>query len=244
MDFSEVLHYAFVALLIFGLVTIRSFVIGVPFYLYFYHFNRHQLNHRKFNPNFPDKETIQQEFKLTILAGFSFVIWDLLAYISYRKGFTLIYTDLSDYSLFYTIISFPILMLLHDTYFYWTHRYMHSKEGRWIKHSTHHAFKNPTPWSSFSISFQEGLVQMFFHFLIVHILPLHPIVIALYLVGTFITNLMGHSGYRFSKKRSVIFSDSECHYLHHRHNKYFYGLYFRFWDQWLKTETKPLEKVN
>ena len=43
-------------------------------------------------------------------------------------------------------------IVLHDTYFYWTHRMMHH---RWLYpwfHRVHHQSTNPTPWAAYAFA--------------------------------------------------------------------------------------------
>lgn len=231
--------YTLIAVSIYVVITLRTLVIGGIFYAYTYHFKRDVFQKIKFNPDFPNKETMLKELKLSMKAGVVFVIWDLLVIHFYLEGHTLIYTQIENsWGWLYIPLSFVLVMLLHDAYFYWTHRWMHIKSGHWIKHGTHHEFHNPTPWSAFSVSFEEGMVQMFFHFLIVFIIPLHPITIAMYIFGTFISNTIGHSGLAIGKQDSKIFSSSSNHFNHHRYGRVHFGLYFNFWDRLMGTELK------
>lgn len=244
MEDGTINLYLFVGIVIFVAVTLRTLIIGGFFYSYLYIFKKNKFQTKKLNPDYPKQETIKKEFRLSMLTGINFVIWDLLAFHFFWTGKTLIYVDINHYPLIYIPISLLLLMIVHDFYFYWTHVYMHSSHGKWIKHSEHHQFVNPTPWSAFSVSLIEGCVQMFFHFIVIFIIPLHPLTIGLYFITSFVSNAIGHSGHRIGKDETNFFSNSTNHYLHHRHGRCHYGLYFVWWDKLMKTEHKNVKKKN
>src|SRR5579864_8352850 len=54
-------------------------------------------------------------------------------------GWTRIYTQVSDYSLWWLPASFFAYLLLHDAWFYWTHRWLHRPAPFRVAHAVHHA---------------------------------------------------------------------------------------------------------
>src|SRR4029077_17489739 len=52
--------------------------------------------------------------------------------------------------------SIPLAIIVHDTYFYWTHRLMHHRAlFRWF-HRVHHQSRNPSPWARYCSDPLEG----------------------------------------------------------------------------------------
>ncbi|MEZ4750285.1 MAG: sterol desaturase family protein [Bdellovibrionota bacterium] len=69
------------------------------------------------------------------------------------------YLDIGEHGWFYFFLSVPLLMGLHEVYFYWTHRWLH--HPWWFKrvHRVHHESVNPTPWAVFSFHPVEAVIQ-------------------------------------------------------------------------------------
>lgn len=134
--------------------------------------------------------------------------------------------------------------MLHDTYFYWTHRFFHLPIFfNWI-HKTHHRSHNPTPWAAFSFHPVEAIISAGIIPLIIFCIPCHPFSIFTFLTFMTLINVVGHLGYEIFPKsmaRNRILkwqNSSTNHNLHHKQSKYNYGLYFTFWDR--ITENLPL----
>ena len=66
-------------------------------------------------------------------------------------GWTKIYTDVSAYPLWYLPVSVLAFLALHDTWFYWTHRWMHEPRVFRIAHAVHHESRPPTAWAAMSL---------------------------------------------------------------------------------------------
>jgi sterol desaturase/sphingolipid hydroxylase (fatty acid hydroxylase superfamily) len=152
-----------------------------------------------------------------------------------------VYYKIADYGTFYFVFSIFLMILVHDTYFYWTHRWMHRKSVyRWV-HKVHHLSTNPSPWAAMAFhpieSFVEGMVIAVIAFLF----PVHPLAIGLFLLFMMIYNVYGHLGYELYPKgfaKSAIgrwINTSVNHNMHHQHFTGNYGLYFLWWDRWMGT---------
>src|SRR3546814_18894497 len=59
-------------------------------------------------------------------------------------GWTGIYTGVNAYPLWYLPLSLFVYLLAHDTWFYWTHRWMHRPRLFRLAHAVHHASRPPT----------------------------------------------------------------------------------------------------
>ena len=75
---------------------------------------------------------------------FATVTFILLGNSSIRQH-TTYYRDLHQHSTLYCWLAFPLMLLIHDTYFYWTHRIMHHPKLFNLFHLLHHRSTNPSP---------------------------------------------------------------------------------------------------
>ena len=190
---------------------------------------------QKFNPERPMAAIVRTEMSLTLRNSAQFGVWAGLCLYVFIQGHTLIYTQLSISDIFYLPFSFLVMAILQDAYFYWAHRFMHTQAGRWIGHSVHHRFYNPTPWSAYAMSAAEFHVQHLFYLLIIFVLPLHPVALGSYLIFSFISNVIGHCGFELWKANSTLLGNSLAHYEHHRFSNVNYSLYLTIWDKMMKT---------
>ena len=74
----------------------------------------------------------------------------LLAWGWQEHGWTRVYADVNAYPLWWLPASVFVYLLLHDTWFYWTHRWMHRPALFRIAHAVHHASRPPTAWAAMS----------------------------------------------------------------------------------------------
>lgn len=151
---------------------------------------------------------------------------------------------LDNHSLSYNIFSFILLVLLHETYFYWTHRLLHTK---WLfknVHMVHHSSKTPTPWSAYSFSSLEIIIQIIFLPIILFIVPYDINVITLFVGYIVSINIIGHSDVEFMPSwwlKTKYLGTTTYHTMHHHKSNGNYGLMLRFWDKTMKTEFKDYE---
>jgi len=158
-----------------------------------------------------------------------------------RMGYIRHYDDVSTYPLWYTAVSLPWVLILHDTYFYWVHRLMHWKPlFRWF-HLVHHRSHTPTTWAAYAFAPGEATLMALFVPLYGYFFPIHELVLLAFLTVMILRNAMGHSGIEFHPVGWVdspldIFTTVTHHDLHHQRGRGNYGLYFTWWDRWMGTE--------
>jgi sterol desaturase/sphingolipid hydroxylase (fatty acid hydroxylase superfamily) len=140
------------------------------------------------------------------------------------------------------------MIVVHDAYFYWTHRLMHHPRlFRWLHH-THHRSTSPTPWAAYAFSPGEAFVQAGIGPLIVFTMPVHPAAFGLFMFWQIAFNVFGHSGYEifpkwFLRSRIGLVLNSITHHsLHHERFKSNFGLYFNVWDRMLGTNHPDYER--
>ncbi|MGZ3419836.1 MAG: sterol desaturase family protein [Polyangiales bacterium] len=138
----------------------------------------------------------------------------------------------------FTVIA---LIVLQDTYFYWTHRAMHHpKLYRWF-HKVHHASVQTSPWTAYAFSPLEAATHAAFVPLVWLFLPMHELAVFSFMLFMVTRNVLGHLSIElfpsgFTRGRVTGLSTTTTHHaLHHRHFRANFGLYFTFWDRAMGT---------
>jgi len=213
---------------------------GLAFFILFI-WKRKKWNHLKIWQKPLRKVQLKHEVKwsmvTSIILGF---IYLLIAYFTHL-GFTKIYLPVSEKGIGYLLLSTAILIVWHDTWFYWIHRFMHLKVVLKKVHFTHHKSLDPSPLAAFAFHPLETILESGFMIIAVFLLPLHPAAILFVNLFQISMNVIGHSGHEFFPEWFVRhpiykwFNSSTHHHMHHRHFSCNYGLYFNFWDRLLKT---------
>ncbi|HEY5106325.1 MAG TPA: sterol desaturase family protein [Caulobacteraceae bacterium] len=146
-------------------------------------------------------------------------------------------------------LSFPLILVVHDAYFYWTHRLMHLRGLFTFMHWEHHKSRAPTPWTAYSFAIPEALVQGSFVVFYVAFFPATTATIVFFAFVEIIHNVAIHSGmdvfprWLVTDKRFGWVAGSIYHDLHHATSNSNYGLYFRFWDRLMKTEHADFVRI-
>jgi sterol desaturase/sphingolipid hydroxylase (fatty acid hydroxylase superfamily) len=214
----------------------RTYLLCDRSYKWLYRDYKEQLRRYKINPREPEISLVENEKKRTIQNSFFYSIWIGACQIFAENNWNQIYTNSDDYGYWYLILSAVLLLVFQDIYFYFTHRFMHSKYGRWIGHNIHHRSNNPTPWSALSMSRTEFHIQILFYFLITLVLPIHVGILIILPTLNFVTNILGHCGYQFFHSKLNVLASGDSHYIHHAKYHYNFGLYFNYLDRWFKTQ--------
>lgn len=159
-----------------------------------------------------------------------------------ERGWTRIYSDVGDYPLWWLPVSLLAYLLIHDTWFYWTHRLMH--RPWWFKqmHAVHHASRPPTAWAAMSFHPWEAVTGAIVVPLLVFIIPIHVAVLGLLLAVMTMMGVTNHMGWEMFPRGLVHgplgkwLITASHHELHHQKYRCNYGLYFRHWDRWCGTD--------
>ena len=180
---------------------------------------------------------IRKEIAWSLLsAGIYGVPAGIVAWGWQEHGWTLIYTDWAAYPLWYAPLSVFAYLFLHDSWFYWTHRWMHEPNLFRIAHAVHHASRPPTAWAAMSFHPWEAVTGAVF------LIPIHVAMLGLVLAIMTVMGVTNHMGWEMFP-RALVHSKlggwlitASHHQRHHELYSCNYGLYFRFWDRLCDTD--------
>jgi Delta7-sterol 5-desaturase len=240
--------FEFYGIAFFGIIVLRYFLVAGGIYLFFYSplgesFNNHKLQQRS-----PPWQSIRRDITLSVVSAGVFALAAALIMSGYDWGITRLYSHSQQYGLWYLGASYGLVLILQDTYFYFTHRlFHHPLLFHWV-HQGHHRSRYPTPWTSFAFDPLEAIVQSLFLIGIVFIIPLHFITVIAVLTTMTVWAVVDHLGvdrlpasfphHWFGKW----FIGPAHHSIHHCKHRMHYGLYFTFWDNLLGTQDPSYEK--
>jgi sterol desaturase/sphingolipid hydroxylase (fatty acid hydroxylase superfamily) len=166
----------------------------------------------------------------------------LLAWGWQEHGWTRVYTDVADYPLWWLPASVLVYLLLHDSWFYWTHRWMHRPALFRIAHAVHHASRPPTAWAAMSFHPWEAITGAIVIPALVLLIPIHVAALGLVLTIMTVMGVTNHMGWELFPRRLVEgkaggwLITASHHQRHHQQYGCNYGLYFRFWDRLCGTD--------
>jgi sterol desaturase/sphingolipid hydroxylase (fatty acid hydroxylase superfamily) len=224
----------------FGIILLRYFLMAGATYWFFY--KPFSLAKRELEHSFPTWQSIQHDIQLSVLSAGVFAIAAALIMTACSLGITRLYSQPQQYGLWYLGISYIAVLILQDTYFYFTHRLFHHPLLFQWAHQGHHRSRYPTPWTSFAFDPLEAVVQSLFLIAIAFVIPLHFITFIAVLTTMTIWAIVNHLGldrlplafpHHWLGKW---FIGPAHHSLHHLKYTKHYGLYFTFWDKLLNTE--------
>lgn len=227
--------------------SLRYFVFAGIAYLLFYVWKKSSWLRFKIQRTFPREKAVQTELLYSIITMFIFALVIYCLLFTGIRDYTKIYNDIHEHSISWFFISLLIVVFLHDTYFYWTHRLMHWRKLFPFVHHIHHRSHNPTPLAAFSFHPLEAIIEIGILPIIAFTFPIHRGVIGLFGLYMIIMNVMGHLGYElypkwFLKNRISRWMNTSTHHnMHHHYGKGNYGLYFNFWDRILGTNHPEYE---
>jgi len=219
------------------------FIAGL-FYLLLYKWKKNPLAGKKFHLDEISTKQFRREIRLTSTTLFIFCFTGFVIGLLNQSGVALLYFHISAYGKIYFAFSILLMILMHDTYFYWTHRLLHLPGWYEKIHFSHHLSSNPNPWTSLAFHPAEAIIQAAIFPIIILIIPIHPVAFFSFLFYMVFMNVRGHSGFQIFPFENRINkwdwwnNSSKQHDEHHQYAKGNYGLYFTFWDKWMKTGSK------
>jgi sterol desaturase/sphingolipid hydroxylase (fatty acid hydroxylase superfamily) len=230
-----------------GIILLRYFLVAGGAYCLFYLIFNRSLNNRTPSLDSPSHQVIQSDIKLSILSAVVFAIAAALILSAYGEGMTRLYNESQPHQIWYFGISYIAVLILQDTYFYFTHRLFHHPTLFPWFHQGHHKSRYPTPWTSFAFDPTEAIAQSLFLVGIVFVIPLHLITLIAVLMTMTVWAVVNHLGLDrlpISFPHHWLgkwFIGPAHHSLHHLKYRVHYGLYFTFWDNYLGTQDPTYE---
>ena len=217
--------------------------LAVPLFLLFWKFYKKKFQSRRIQSK-PSNSTasIREEIKHSMVTLIIFTLVDVLIYLAQLKGYTKIYTNVNDYGWPYLICSVLIIIILHDTIYYFLHRLMHHPKIYYIIHKVHHESTDPSPFAAFSFHPLEALLEYIPYVIFAFLLPVHLVALWAWQIIQITFNIIAHLGYEIYPKgfnTHWLFrfkTPSTHHNMHHAKVRGNYGLYFTWWDKIFKTE--------
>ena len=230
-------------------IGIRYFLLALFATVLFYFIFKNKWRFKKIQPSFPQSKDYAREI------GYSIPTILIFAFIGYVTNFyepvakhTFRYSNINTYGWFWYIAAFPVMAIMHDTYFYWTHRLMHHPKLFKYLHLVHHKSTNPTPWAAYAFHPFEAVVEAGILIVFVFTLPLHLTHTFIFFFFMIVYNVYGHLGYELYPKgfsKSAVGKWINTSVNHNQHHQYFkgnYGLYFLWWDRWMGTIRNDYDK--
>ena len=203
--------------------------------------------HRKIISRFPKSSEVRREMAYSALSVVIFAIVGTLTIYAAKSGWTQMYWRIDEQGWIWFAASILIAIILHDAYFYWTHRMMHHRRLFRTFHRVHHLSNNPTPWAAYSFAPAEAIVEAGIFPLAVFAMPMHPLAFAIFMGWQISFNVLGHTGYEIYPRWMMdswlgkVMNTPTNHAMHHESMRGNYGLYFNFWDRLMGTNHKNYE---
>ena len=203
--------------------------------------------HRKIVPAAPRSSDVRREIIYSARTAVIFGVVGALTLLASRAGWTRMYFSLTGHSWGWFWGSVGLAILVHDTWFYWTHRLLHHPRVFRHAHRGHHLSTNPSAWAAYAFDPLEAVLQASIFPLVTILFPIHPLAFGLFMVWQLFFNVLGHTGYEFWPRRLLAsrlgrwLNTPTNHVMHHEYGRGNYALYFSFWDRWMGTHHERYE---
>ncbi len=178
---------------------------------------------------------IKDEVLTTLISFLGSTVFMMLLLSLKADGILKFYIGTGNYFFGYEVVSVIIMLLISDTWFYWSHRIMHHPKIYKYVHALHHKSLDVNPYTSTSFHAIESIWLTAWILPLALVMPISMTALGIVQVlGTF-NNLKSHLGYEFFPKFFSIapfniLVSATNHSLHHTQYNGNYGLFFRFWD--------------
>lgn len=233
----------------FLVIFLRYTLLASAVYGLFYIALRKRLFVKKIQQKYPKSGEIAREINQSVMTAAIFASMAFGVYFLRKMGFGHLYFDIADFGWPYFIASLVGTVILHDTYFYWTHRLMHHPKLFARFHRVHHLSHNPTPFTALSFHPLESVVEFGIIPILALFVPLHVGALIFFTIWSTLFNVLGHSGFEFMPSGSTRhpflkwLGTATHHNLHHQRATHNFGLYFNFWDRVMGTNHPQYEAI-
>ena len=138
---------------------------------------QHRLSRRKVQAEFPHRRHLWREIRYSRLTVLIFSVNGILVVASIDCGHSMYYAEIADYGWLYWGFSLVAIIVLHDAYFYWTHRMMHHPSLFKFFLRLHHRSHNPSPWAALCVHAGGSGGHAVYLTMVIWVMPLHGSVI-------------------------------------------------------------------
>ena len=232
----------------FAILLIRYFATAGIFYAYYLKVKKNTTEQKILSRRPANRKQINREVYWSIIASAIFAFFGAATYWLWLHDLTAIYLDPAEYGYLYLPFSLIIVLLIHETYYYWMHRAIHLPKIYRAVHKVHHQSLSPTPWTAFSFHPWESVLEALILSVILMIIPLNVYVLLFYLIFMTFNSVINHLDIEvypaFFRKSTFgkLWIDATHHHFHHSEFNTNYGLYFTFWDKLMGTQSRKPEK--
>jgi sterol desaturase/sphingolipid hydroxylase (fatty acid hydroxylase superfamily) len=228
--------------ILFLIILVLGYVVPAwRYYWWYYVRTTPEKEKQRIQQRRPTREQIWREVRMSVVTVVIFALMATALLELYKAGWTRVYLRFRDYPLWYFPVSVFLCLVFHDTYFYWTHRFMHWRPVFKYFHQGHHQSVAPTPWAIFAFQPLEAATQFAGIMMMVMFIPLHPLALLLFFWHDGEVNTAGHTGYELVPKwlsRHWLwkgFNTVRHHDAHHTNTRVNFGSFFNVWDRWMGT---------
>jgi Delta7-sterol 5-desaturase len=211
-------------------------------FLIFYILLKEKILHKKIQLKFPGVQDYVREIIFSTLSIIIFSVPPLLMlYSDTIRPYTTFYENTGQYGTAYQVLAFPLMIMMHDTYFYWIHRMMHLPGMFKILHLIHHKSTNPSPLAAYAFHPLEAVLESLIFVIFLFTIPVNAVHLTFFFVFSLLYNVYGHLGFELYPKGfnkhwvGKWINTSVSHNQHHQYFKGNYGLYFTIWDRLMGT---------
>jgi lathosterol oxidase len=220
----------------------RYFTVAGLAFLFFYVLYKNKFLRTKIQQRYPDKKDYFREIFYSVVTIMIFGLVPVIFIFNENVSqYTQLYKKIDERGWVYFISIFPLMLFIHDAYFYWMHRLMHHKKLFKNFHLVHHQSTNPSPWAAYAFHPLEAIIEASILIVFLFIMPVHRLHFFLFFFFMIVYNVYGHLGWELYPKdfhKTKIgrwINTSVAHNQHHQYFKGNYSLYFLFWDRWMGT---------
>ena len=244
LNMAEFIVYS---LIFFVILLIRYFSTAGLFYVYYLKTKNENTSKTLLSSRPAKKGQIKKEIFWSIISSVIFAVFGTITYWLWEHDLTAVYMEPEAYGYWYLPVSLIIVLLLHETYYYWVHRAMHIPKIYKIVHKVHHQSLSTTPWTAFSFHPWESLIEALILPVILIVIPMNIYVLLLYLIFMTFSSVVNHLDIEvypdFFRNSAFgkLWIDATHHHYHHKEFNKNYGLYFTFWDKLMGTESQKMK---
>jgi sterol desaturase/sphingolipid hydroxylase (fatty acid hydroxylase superfamily) len=248
MVYSEPKNFVILTVILFGITFLRYLLFSGLYHYVFFILFENKFKHRFINKGPINRKQAWMEIRTSAITSLVFALAGSVLFVLWQEEYTFIYLDWDKHSLAYLPLSLFLALMIHETYYYWLHRWMHYPKVYRLIHKKHHDSIETNSLTSFSFHPIESFLQAVILIPIILWIPMHAAVLLLFLIIMTISGTINHAGVEvypsfFNKNWITKWLIGATHHdIHHKKAGYNFGLYFTFWDRWMGTEEERFDE--